>query len=169
MRRAQASMAKGESLPATGPRARPEQGKPPPGGGTREIADPEHVGRGHADLPVRTVQRAWGLLVRDRRSVGLAAERAFVRHWSEDSGERFEVKYPSSTARQGIATQCPEREPCHRAARDGEACPIQLSPDLADAMTPPVLFEHTPDLEAQDGTTARAVRQACRIGFAGDL
>ncbi len=39
---------------------------------------------------------AWGLLARHRGFVRLAPERAFVRHWSEDNGERLEYPCPSS-------------------------------------------------------------------------
>jgi hypothetical protein len=47
-----------------------------PGRDIGEVADPEHVRRGHAELTVHLVQRAWLGLVRDRRPVFLAADDA---------------------------------------------------------------------------------------------
>ena len=51
-----------------------------PCGDTGEIADPEHVGRRNAERAVHLVQRARGLLVRDRLPVRLAADDALNGH-----------------------------------------------------------------------------------------
>lgn len=40
-------------------------------------------------------------------------------------------------------------QPCHSATRDIEVLPDELPPDLADAIDPPVLLEHTSDLGPQ--------------------
>jgi hypothetical protein len=54
------------------------------------------------------------------------------------------------------------QEPCHLAARHIKAFPEQLSHDLAGAVDPPVLHEHTADLVARCSTTADVIRQPCR-------
>src|SRR5690606_28206988 len=89
--------------------------KPLPGGNIGEIADPQHVRRRHAELAVHLVQRAWLLLVRDRRLVRLAPDNALNAHVLH--------------------------QPCHRAASDIEALAAQLVPDLAQAVDAPVVLE----------------------------
>jgi len=108
---------------------------PFPGRDAGEIADPEHIGCRHAKLAVHLVQRAWDLLVWDRRPVRFAADDALDAH----------VRH----------------QPCHRATRDTEeALPDELPPDLADAMDPPVLFENPPDLGPRGLIAAGTIRQA---------
>jgi len=108
--------------------------KAPPGGDVGEIADPEHVGCGNTELAVHLVQGTWGFLVRDRRPVWLTADDALNAHVLHQPG--------------------------HRATRDIETFPDELPPDLSDAIDPPVLFENTADLRAQNFITAGAGRQA---------
>jgi len=48
-------------------------------------------------------------------------------------------------------------QPCRRASRDIEACPIQLPPDLAHAVYPPVLCEDALDLGPQDCVAAGTI------------
>ena len=131
-------MTKGEGLPAIGPRARPERDEALPGGDVGEIADPEHVRRGHAELPVRLVLRAWGLLVGDGCLVRFASDDALNTH--------------------------PLHQPGHGAAGNREAFPIQLTPDLAHAVDAPVLLEDALDLGPQDCVAPGTIRQPGRIG-----
>ncbi len=105
--------------------------EPLPGGDVGEIADPEHVGRGHPKLPVHLVQRTRSLLVRNRRSVRLAADDALNTHLLH--------------------------QPSHGATSDFETFPDELPPDLADAVDSPVLFENTQDLGSQSLVTTSAV------------
>jgi hypothetical protein len=102
---------------------------------------PKHVGRGRPELPVHLVQRAWRLLVSDRRPVRLASDNALNAHLLH--------------------------QPSHRAPGDVEAFAAHLVPDLACAVDAPVVFEDTPDLGSQRLIPARALGKPRGVGALG--
>ena len=76
-----------------------------------------------------------------------------------------------------VADRCPQRlapdrppkahvphQPGHRTARDGEALPPQLPPDLAHAIDAEVLLEDASDLDFQIRVAADPLGQAGGIG-----
>ena len=79
-----------------------------------------------------------------------------------------------------VADRCPQRlapdrplkahvphQPGNRAARDREAFPPQLPPDLAHAIDAEVRLEHAPDLDLQIRVAADPLGQAGGIGAPG--
>jgi hypothetical protein len=103
----------------------------PPGRDIGEVADPEHVGGSHAELPVHLVQRARDFLVCDCRPVRPAPDDALKAHVLH--------------------------EPRYRAAGHVEALALELTPDLADAVDAPVLLEHPQDLRPQRFVAPRTI------------
>src|SRR5919205_4291208 len=91
-----------------------------PGRDVAEVRDPQRIRPRRLELPVHAVQRAWRSLVALRRADGLATDDA------------FQAQRP--------------HEARDRAAGDLEALALQLPPDLAHAIDPEVLLEHTLDL-----------------------
>ena len=89
------------------------------------------------------IQRARRRLVADRRAHRLAADDTPQAHLTH--------------------------QPLHRAAGDGEALPLQLSPDLSRAVDGEVLGEHPGDLGLQTQVPARPRRQPGGIAPLGEL
>jgi len=101
-----------------------------PCGDVGEIRNPQPVRRGSLELAVHPIERAWGGLVGDRRSDRLATNDALQAH-------------------------CPHK-PSNSATGDVEALPLQLLPDLANAIDLEVLIKYPAYLDLQADIAAGA-------------
>src|SRR5919202_1439961 len=114
-----------------------------PGRDVAEVRDPQRIRPRRLELPVHTVQRAWRCLVALCRADDLAADDA------------FQAQRP--------------HEACDRAAGDLEALALQLPPELAHAIDPEVLVEHTLDLALEHLVSLGPLAALGRIAALGGV
>src|ERR671933_2900395 len=114
-----------------------------PGRDGAEVRDPQRIRPRRLELPVHTVQRACRCLFALRRADDLATDDA------------FQAQRP--------------HEACDRAAGDLEALALQLPPELANAIDPEVLVEHTLDLALEHLVSLGPLAAPGRIAALGGV